>query len=134
MALTYKETDNFIKSFLAMRDGASDALASVAIEVYPEMHEEGELIKTGTRINWNGVLKRATADLWDTKENNPDNAPTLWEDIAYKDGYRFIPQIITVGTAFALNECGWWNGVLYKSLLESNVYTPDVYPAGWEEI
>lgn len=84
------------------------------------------------QFNWNGVVKRAASDLWDTTENNPDNAPTLWEDISYKDGYRIIPEIITAGTAFSKDECGWCNDVLYKSLIGGNVYTPDAYPAGWE--
>lgn len=132
MALTYKEADEFIAAFLAMRDGATDALASIAVDVYPELNEDGELIKAGTRVKWNSALKRAAVDLWDTAENNPDNAPTLWEDIEYKEGYRIIPEVITVGTAFALNECGWWNGVLYKSTFASNVYTPAQYPADWE--
>lgn len=132
MALTYKEADEFIDAFLAMRDGATDALASIAIDVYPELNEGGELIKTGTRIKWNGVLKRAATDLWDTAENNPENAPSLWEDIDYKEGYRIIPETITVGTAFAMDECGWWNDTLYKSTIDANVYTPEAYPAGWE--
>lgn len=132
MALTYKEADEFIASFLAMRDGATDSLASLAIHVYPELNNDGELIKAGTRIKWNGELKRASVDLWDAAENNPDNAPSLWEDIDYKEGYRIIPEVITVGLAFALDECGWWNGVLYKSKIASNTYTPDQYPAGWE--
>lgn len=132
MALTYKEADEFIAAFLAMRDGATDALASIAVDVYPELNEDGELIKAGTRIKWNGVLKRAAVDLWDTAENNPENAPSLWENIEYKEGYRIIPNVITVGTAFTLNEYGWWNDVLYKSIIASNVYTPEQYPAGWE--
>lgn len=132
MALTYKEADDFIAAFLALRDGATDAIASLAVHAYPELNEDGELIKSGTRINWNGAIKRATTDLWDTKENNPDNAPSLWEDLNYRDGYRIIPEIITVGTAFAKYECGWWGDVLYKSLLDTNVYTPAAYPAGWE--
>ena len=132
MALTYKEADEFIAAFLAVRDGATDALASIAVDAYPELNEDGELIKAGTRIKWNGVLKRAAVDLWDTAENNPENAPSLWENIEYKEGYRIIPNVITVGTAFALNEYGWWNDVLYKSIIASNVYTPEQYPAGWE--
>ena len=134
MALTYREADEFIAAFLAMRDGATDALASIAVDVYPELNEDGELIKAGTRIKWNGVLKRAAVDLWDVAENNPDNAPSLWENLDYKKGYRIIPNTITVGTAFALNECGWWNDVLYKSLIDTNVYTPDAYPAGWAHV
>jgi hypothetical protein len=113
---------------------ATDAVASTAVIAYPKLKETGELISAGTRINWNGVLKRAAADLWDTAENNPDNAPTLWEDIQYKDGYRFIPEVITVGLAFAKDECGWWKDKLYKSLMDANTYTPEQYAAGWEEV
>ena len=58
----------------------------------------------------------------------------LWADIEYKDGYRIIPDTLTVTTAFAKDECGWWNGVLYRSLLGANVYTPAVYPDGWEKV
>jgi hypothetical protein len=67
-------------------------------------------------------------------DNAPDNAPTLWENIDYRDGYRLIPETITAGTAFALGECGWWEGVLYRSLLDANVWTPSAYPAGWEQV
>lgn len=87
----------------------------------------------GTRICWNGMVKRAAVDLWDTPENAPDTAPTLWEDIQYKQGYRIIPEVITAGQAFALGELGWWGDSLYKSLLSSNVWTPEGYPAGWEK-
>lgn len=73
-------------------------------------------------------------DLWDTKKNNPDNAPALWEDIEYKEGYRIIPETITAGTAFMKNECGWWKDTLYKSILDNNVWAPEQYPSGWEEV
>jgi hypothetical protein len=36
--------------------------------------------------------------------------------------------------AFSKDECGWWNDKLYKSLIDANVYTPEQYEAGWEEI
>lgn len=110
-----------------------DARASEAPTLFPGMKYDGMLIKAGTRICWNGTIKRASVDLWDTESNNPDNAPTLWEDIQYKDGWRYIPETITAGTAFALGECGWWAGELYRSLMDANVYTPEQYPAGWEE-
>lgn len=109
-----------------------DDKASLTPELFVRLNENGELIKVGTRINWNGVVKRASADLWDTKENNPDNAPTLWEDINYKEGYRIIPETITVGTAFNKDEYGWWKDTLYKSLIDNNVWTPEQYPTGWE--
>lgn len=108
-----------------------DKIASETPELFGKLNQNGELVKAGTRVNWNGVLKRAAVDLWDTAENNPDNAPTLWEDIAYKDGIRIIPETITAGLAFSKDELGWWNDILYVSLIDSNVWTPDAYPAGW---
>lgn len=109
-----------------------DKTASVAPELYDELQNDGSLITAGTRINWNGTLKRAAVDLWDTKENNPDNAPTLWEDILYRNGIRIIPEVITVGLAFAKDEIGWWGDKLYKSTIDSNVWTPEQYPDSWE--
>lgn len=109
-----------------------DKTASTAQTLFPRLKQDGSLIKAGTRINHNGSIKRAAVDLWDTVDNSPDNAPTLWEDILYRNGYRIIPDVITAGTAFALDELGWWGDKLYKSLLSANVYTPEQYPNGWE--
>ena len=111
-----------------------DKTASEAAMLFPKLKQDGALVTVGTRINHNGVIKRAAVDLWDTAENNPDNAPALWEDISYRDGYRIIPETITAGTAFEKDECGWWKGILYRSLIPANVYTPEQYAAGWEVV
>ena len=110
-----------------------DKEASEGATLFPRLKQDGKLVSAGTRINWGGTVKRAAVALWDTAENTPDAAPTLWEDILYRDGIRIIPETITAGTAFAIDELGWWNGAVYKSLLAANVYTPEQYPAGWKE-
>lgn len=112
--------------------GVEDKVASQAVELSPCLKQDGSLIKAGTRINWNGVLKRAAVDLYDAAANNPENAPTLWEDILYKDGVRVIPSTITVGTAFAKDELGWWEDKIYISQLDNNVWTPSQNAAGWK--
>lgn len=111
-----------------------DREASSCVSLYPMMQFKGELIAAGTRINWNGQIKRAAVDLWDTYENSPDAAPSLWSSIAYKDGERIIPLTITADLAFAKGELGWWADTLYESQLDANVWTPDDYPAGWMEV
>lgn len=111
-----------------------DKTASTAATLFPRLKGDGSLISAGTRINWNGTVKKAAVDLWDTAENNPDNAPSLWADLDYRDGYRIIPEIITAALAFAEGECGWWGDVLYRSKVSGNVYTPAVRPDDWEEV
>lgn len=113
----------------------TDADASNSVLLYPTLKGDGSLIKTGTRINWNGQLKRAAVDLWDTAENTPDVATDIWEDINYKNGYRIIPETITAGLAFSKGEIGWWGDVLYKSIYDgANVWTPEQYAAAWEVV
>lgn len=109
-----------------------DKTASEGAMLFPRLKQNGALVSAGTRINWHGTVKKAAVDLWDTAENTPDNAPSLWEDIAYREGIRIIPDTITAATAFAKGEQGWWKDALYTSLLDANVYTPEQYPAGWE--
>jgi hypothetical protein len=119
------------EAILAAVPALDDKVASTAVDLFPKLKEDGTLVPVGTRINWNGTLKRAAADLWDRPENNPDNAPTLWEDIAYREGYRIIPETITATLAFAKGERGWWGDDLYESELNGNVYTPELHPDGW---
>ena len=130
--MTRKEAEALVQALVTLREGADDSTASLSIGAYPTLKADGTLIKVGTRINHNGKIKRASVDIWDTAENNPDNAPTLWEDISYREGYRIIPETITAGTAFMKDERGWWQDELYVSLLDNNVWTPEGYPAGWE--
>lgn len=114
-----------------------DAEASIEPSLTRKMRYDGSLIRAGTRIDWGGVLKRAAVDLWDTEENNPDNALDLWENVLYRDGIRVIPDVITAGLAFSYGELGWWGNVLMRSILpgeKTNVYTPEQYPAGWEKV
>lgn len=111
-----------------------DANASTIPEMFPSLKTDGSLVKAGTRINWNGQLKKAAVDLWDTAENNPDNAPTIWEDLNYVNGYRVIPETITVTTAFSKGEQGWWKDSVYESLQDNNVWNPEQFAAGWQKI
>lgn len=111
-----------------------DANASTIPEMFPSLKIDGSLVKAGTRINWNGQLKKAAVDLWDTVENNPDNAPTIWADLNYVNGYRVIPETITVTTAFSKGEQGWWKDGVWESTQDNNVWNPDQFAAGWKKL
>lgn len=111
-----------------------DQTASEGVQLFPSLKQDGTLIKAGTRIKWNGKLKRAAVDLWDIEINSPGNAHTLWEDIAYIDGVRIIPETITATLAFALGELGWWDGEIYRSKRDGNTFPPSVTPEWWEKV
>ena len=110
----------------------TDATASKCAALFPTLKGDGSLVKAGTRINWKGKVIRAAVDLWDTEQNDPDHAPTLWSELEYRDGIRVIPETIDVTTQFHEGELGWWGDVLYRSKVNGNVYTPEQYAANWE--
>ena len=130
--MTLKEAKALRAAMLEAAPSLSDQTASTAPMMFDSLKQNSELVKAGTRINWNGVVKRAAVDLWDTAESAPDVAVSLWEDLNYKNGIRIIPDVITAGLAFAKGESGYWNDVLHVSLIDNNVWTPDTYPTGWE--
>lgn len=131
-----KESDiialkKLLRAFVAASD---DKTASYMPAMSPKLKQDGKLVRAGTRINWNGAVMKAAVDLWDTEQNNPDNAPQLWAKIDYRDGYRIIPETITVTTAFSEGEYGWWGDVLHASKVSNNVHTPAQYAANWEVV
>lgn len=111
-----------------------DREASEAPTLFPRLKEDGKLIANGTRILWAGEIRRANVDMWDRPEYNPDNAPSMWDYIRYKQGERIIPSVIPASLAFAKGEKGWWGDVLYISIIPANVWTPNENPAGWEAV
>lgn len=112
-----------------------DKTASEGAMLFPRLKQDGKLIKAGTRINWKGTVKKAAVDLWDTPENTPDRALSLWEDLAFKDGIRIIQKVITAGLAFQPGEKGWWYDELYESIHPTaNTWTPEEYPPAWKKV
>lgn len=114
-------------------ESLDDKTASTAPEMFGKLKQNGALVKAGTRINWNGVVKKANVDLWDTEENSPENAPDLWSDLAFHDGYRIIPTVFTAELAFSEGETGWWeqDGCYYTANANGTVWTPEEYPSAW---
>lgn len=117
----------------------SDADASLAPQMFPRLKGDGSLVKYGTRICWQNsdgslCIKRAAVDLWDNAQSTPDVAPNLWEDVAYHDGIRIIPEIITSTLAFSNGELGYWakDNTVYRSKRDGNTHTPEQYPDMWE--
>lgn len=63
----------------------------------------------------------------------PDSVPALFTAIGLNDeGYPVWTQPTGEHDSYNLGDIVDYNGVLYKSLINGNVYSPDAYPAGWE--
>lgn len=62
----------------------------------------------------------------------PDITPALYDAIGLDaDGYPVWSQPTGAHDAYNKGDIVNYNGVLYESLIDGNVYSPDAYPAGW---
>ena len=63
----------------------------------------------------------------------PDATPSLYTAIGLDDsGYPVWSQPTGAQDAYNIGDIVNYNGVLYKSLINGNTYSPEAYPAGWE--
>ena len=116
-------------------ESVDDKTASTAETLFPRLKGDGSLIAAGTRINWHGTLKRAAVALWDTEENNPDHAPTLWNDIEYREGLRVLTGQIPATNPVQVDEICWYKDAKWRNISGvPSVYLPDEYPNGWEVV
>jgi hypothetical protein len=62
----------------------------------------------------------------------PDATPALYTAIGLDaDGYPVWSQPTGAHDAYNKGDIVNYNGTLYQSLIEGNVYSPEAYPAGW---
>lgn len=63
----------------------------------------------------------------------PDITPSLYDALGLdEEGYPIWARPTGAHDAYNIGDIVNYNGVLYKSLINGNTYSPDEYPAGWE--
>ena len=63
----------------------------------------------------------------------PDATPSLYVPIGLNEsGYPVWSKPTGAHDAYNIGDIVDYNGTLYKSLIDGNVYSPDEYPQGWE--
>ena len=64
----------------------------------------------------------------------PDTTPALYVAIGLDEsGFPVWSQPTGAHDAYNTGDVVNYNGKLYKSLIDGNVYSPEAYPAGWAE-
>ena len=65
----------------------------------------------------------------------PDTAVSLFDAIGLDEsGYPVWIQPTGAHDAYNIGDIVNYNGTLYKSVIDGNVYSPEAYPAGWEVV
>ncbi|NCB51340.1 MAG: hypothetical protein EOM54_05600 [Clostridia bacterium] len=124
-----------LQKFAATLDEAS---AMEIATIYPA-YEVGKTYKAGDYFTSgeNGVgdpqlyvvLQAHTS----AAEWTPNTAASLYKAIGVTAaGYPLWSQPVGATDAYNTGDIVSYNGTLYRSVIDANVWSPDAYPAGWE--
>lgn len=106
--------------------------------IYPayvvgKSYKVDEMFSYGTNDVGDPQLYRVVQEHTSQEDWTPDTTASLYTPIGLNDeGYPVWSQPTGAHDAYNTGDIVDYNGTLYKSLIDGNVYAPDAYPAGWE--
>lgn len=109
-----------------------DATALGNIELYA-MWQSGKAYTVGERIQYGDKLYKCVQAHTSQDDWTPDVTPALWVIVSVEEWPEFIHPT-GAHDAYSKGDKVTYNGKHYISLMDANVYSPDEYPAGWEEV
>ena len=107
-----------------------DETALTGVELFP-MWAIGMAYATGDRVQHGGTLYKCVQAHTSQADWTPDATPALWVVVSI-DEYPEWVQPIGSTDAYNKGDIVSYNGKLYRSTIDGNVWSPDAYPAGWE--
>ena len=130
-----ENTAPIISNYSVSLMSISDEVAEKIPEVFPIWDSNGKQYKVGDRVQYNDVLYKVLQDHTSQTTWTPSDAPSLfakvltsttgepqeWQQPDSTNGYKTGDRVI-------------YNGKVYESTIDNNVWSPVDYPAGWKEI
>lgn len=112
----------------------SDETALEAVSLFPQW-KEGEAYTTGQRVRYDGVLYSVLQDHTSQESWTPVAASSLFAKVLIPDA-DVIPEWEQPDStnAYMTGDKVLFEGVVYVSLIDNNVWSPSAYPAGWEAV
>ena len=105
--------------------------------VYPayevgKAYSVGEIISYGTNSVGDPQLYRIVQAHTSQEDWTPDATPALYDAFGLDEsGYPIWSQPSGAHDAYNTGDIVDYNGTLYISTMDGNVWSPDAYPAGW---
>ena len=115
----------------------TDEQAMSVATVYPAWtvntaYAVGDIISYGTNGVGDPQLYKVVQAHTSQAQWTPDAVPSLYDAFGLDEsGYPLWAQPTGAHDAYSAGDIVNYNGTLYQSTINGNVWSPDVYPAGW---
>ena len=114
----------------------SDAQALQVPMLFDEFDGNGVAYEVGKRVLYNDILYKVIQAHTSQADWTPTAAPSLFAKVINETIDGSIPEFEQPDSTnpYMKGDKVIFNGKVYESLIDNNVYSPEAYPAGWKEI
>ena len=118
------------KAAISLND--TDALE--AVQLFPKWDESARY-EIDDRVRFQNVLYKCLQTHIAQPTWTPINAPSLWAKVLIPDE-NVIPEWEQPDStnAYQIGDRVTFEGKVYESTINNNIWSPATYPAGWQEI
>ena len=130
--------EQFRRALQMFAQTLTDEQAMEITTVYPayvagKAYKANEMFTYGENNVGDPQLYRVVSDHTSQEDWTPDVTSALYTPIGLNDeGYPVWTRPVAAHDSYMIGDIVDYNGILYKSLIDGNTYSPDEYPAGWE--
>lgn len=133
--ITREQAEKFREIITAHSADFSDEEAVQAPHLFPAWNGGGTTYAVGDRVQYGGVAYKCLQEHTSQATWTPADAPSLWAKILIPD-----PEVIPdweqpdSTNAYMTGDKVRFEGKVYESLIDNNVWSPAAYPAEWKEV
>ena len=117
--------------FVKLREMTSDEMSLQVPKLYPTWKENASYI-VGERVLYNDILYKVLQEHTSQANWTPDVAVSLFAKVLIPDE-NVIPEWEQPDStnAYMTGDKVMYDGKVYMSTIDNNIWSPDAYPAGW---
>lgn len=134
MSLAGSPTTSQTEEYKTVIKGVSDDVALFIPEVYPVWSGNGVKYKKDMRVTYNSILYKVLQNHTSQEGWTPTSAPSLFAKVLTSEGEILDWEQPDSTNPYMKGDKVRYNGKVYESLIDNNVWAPDAYPLGWKEI
>lgn len=110
-----------------------DAVAYEVPELYREWDGNDHFYEGGERVTYNGELYKVLQAHPSQTGWTPEDAPSLFAKVLPgQDGTEIGEWVQPDSTnPYMAGDRVLYNGKVYESIIDNNIWSPDAYPGGW---
>ena len=116
-----------------VQEQATDEQKLEMIDLFDEFQSDHEY-KKGDEFKWNGSIYRVLQAHTSQEYWKPDEAVSLYVDIANKIEIQEFKQPTGQHDAYQIGDEILFDGFVWQSIINDNVWSPNDYPQGWQKI